>query len=67
MKQVFNLKSNFWNNVKLSFKAALIVLPVLGFVFITYLDLTHNQPVKKNVEKQQQEEVMVEKKIEVGA
>lgn len=66
MKQVFNLKSNFWNNVKLSLKAALVVLPVLGFVFIMYLDLTHNQvPFKKSIELQQ-EEVVVEKKVEGG-
>ena len=67
MKQVFNLKSNFWNNVKLSFKAALVVLPVLGFVFIMYLDLTHNYFPKKNVEQPQQEEVMIEKSVERGA
>ncbi|HMJ47250.1 MAG TPA: hypothetical protein VK498_07970 [Ferruginibacter sp.] len=65
MTQVFNLKSNFWNNVKTSLKAALVVLPILGFVFIMYLDLTHNQvPVKKNAEKQQQEEVLTSNKIE---
>lgn len=65
MKQVFNLESNFWNNVKLSLKAALVVLPVLGFVFIMYLDLTHNHvPFKKNIEEKKVE--LVEKKGDAG-
>ena len=60
MKQVFNLKSNFWRNVKLSLNAALVVLTVFGFVFIMYLDLTNDRiPVKKSNELQQQEEVIV--------
>ena len=62
MKQVFNLKSNFWRNVKLSLNAALVVLTVFGFVFIMYLDLTNDRiPVKKSNELQQQEEVIVGK------
>ena len=67
MKQVFNLKSNFWRNVKLSLNAALVVLTVFGFVFIMYLDLTNDRiPVKKVNELQQQEEVIVEKRDNRG-
>ena len=51
MNQLLNLKSKFWYNTKLYFGASMIAAGVMAFVFVSYMALTHNEPLpKKSVE-----------------
>ncbi len=47
MTQLFNLKSKFWYNINLYFRAAMVASVVIGFVCVSYIDLTHTESISK--------------------